>query len=1015
MAQQFIEPPAGTTLTAAEALNNLRAGFMVDRFTGAAVDRGIAAQADDVTAVFGTDNTPVINLTALRNVTAVGSYHITDRIIVLTPTFADTSTNDAALIANANGVHISFYNCSFIVQEYDDTATTQFRFAWGVTPLATDGAGRTTSARVADGAANTRSINFYGCTVAQGSRATGRGNLRTQTGDAIGTDFRFSGSNGETGNTSIFPSPQIGSRWINSNFVTGQQRSNASVIFTYGFPDVFDTVELYGLGFNIGLAANDAAGPKMLLEPNFSFPGQNVLFDYQTFTAPGFGNFSNCFQNVGFFTPRNNTNNDASNVITGRGGTGYMAIQNGTGSVLNYAAYQPTYRDAVTGAGLENVRVRVNSSITLGNPGQAPTTANWGTTLAVTDLDPDITGNFYGNEYVTDTDGQLVSSVYTRTGWGTSLAGYFDPLEFRERTAVGNAQLAENTLPAESLTPPEHTAIAVIQYMRGQVASDGSLQASAFQRHMVQYQAFSWSHAVFLEQVESSTTLADGTARATQTAYGIQRDIGETAPSVIGTFVKPGFTTSVNTPNTTALNALFPSPATTVSINDIRMAVRRERYEYNILGNPQTTRMNLTLSPALTTPYTVGALTGGNYGVVVRANALEAKADDLYTGDPFLGTVNVAGAPITGLTLGDANTVWEGLRTSANLYATQGGAISGTYTSATGGDIFFDGTDVSGLNLVVTSGTLNIYGTAPDGTRLQASDFASITGNRLFPIIPIVNTLAIPAPTNGRYAITRTPSGLTTETELVPPTDIVAGTPINYDFDSTTFSEGDVVNLYYKFDSDIAGGSIFQEAVASIAFDATMNVTHPIPGPTPVVDILINQAEAPPAAVTFTGVIDASGDALFTVSGATATGTPLNRFQSQGLAIQIANDNAYFDAWYGNRADTTTLMLQYPVAAAQWDDTRITFQSGDTIDFTQGAETVQIPAQQQGEDWSAADTMSGGTLYRSRGGVPELNFPASQSAPLPSVIDAAGRALDARLLTRPNVRRIGLNIPVDES
>ena len=78
----------------------------------------------------------------------------------------------------------------------------------------------------------------------------------------------------------------------------------------------------------------------------------------------------------------------------------------------------------------------------------------------------------------------------------------------------------------------------------------------------------------------------------------------------------------------------------------------------------------------------------------------------------------------------------------------------------------------------------------------------------------------------------------------------------------------------------------------------------------------------------------------------------------------------------------------YPVSAAEWDPSRFFFGSGNTEPFTQGSQTVNIPVQQQGADWSIQAGTTG-TLYRAGAGQPELNFLPSLQASLNTVANAA--------------------------
>ena len=178
--------------------------------------------------------------------------------------------------------------------------------------------------------------------------------------------------------------------------------------------------------------------------------------------------------------------------------------------------------------------------------------------------------------------------------------------------------------------------------------------------------------------------------------------------------------------------------------------------------------------------------------------------------------------------------------------------------------------------------------------------------------------------------------------------------------------------------------------------NAIQNVTVPLP----LTNVLVGNAIPVPAGVEFTATadVDDPNDAFVEVRGANSDnanvpGGILTNFQSQGLAIAIANDQEYFNAWYNNRAATTGPIVIYPVSAAEWDPSRITFASGNTTPFTQGSQTVNIPVLQRGADWSIQSGTTG-MLYREGIGQPELSFPPSLEASLNTVATAAGVGLD---------------------
>ena len=746
---QFNLPPAGTTLTPAEALNNLRQGYMVDRFTGRAIDRTLAGQAAAVSAVTGGANNVNINISTSLDVDTLGSHHISDRVIFM---------NNGRILVQTTGVHVSFYNCTFVVDEYAVGTGNERNlfFAFGITNDALDTGenNRGASARVnpttfGAGQDTTRSINFYGCTVTVSSTGA-RETLRCQFADAIGSDFRFAGDATSNGNLRLVPSPQRGGRWINTRLVAGQFRNNVAFMQTYGFPDIYDNVELYGFGFDSGVEAT-SSGPRMLIEPRYTLLGQQNIFTTQDpETDIPFNRQAQILQNVGFFTPPDNANNDDGDVISFQGAqtnsAGYVDIQNAGGGCINYVAYQPTYLDAVTGEGIQNVKVRVNTSVTLQN-NSTSVASTFHDKLLRPGTDQTVSGNFIGNEYLTNTNGLLTTSRQTQDGWATSTGGRYNPMQFDFDTTTGSGVLAINTLTTPDLTPPQNTALAVIQDVRGTGSTD-----LTFTRHTAQYQAFSWTHDILQELEESSTTLIDGTARAVSTDYGINRDVSVTAPSLVGTVIKPGVTTNVGTPDLAAIQAFFG--ATNVpSINDVRMAYRYDRWIYHVLGNPQTDFLNVTVDA---TAADLWLSTTGS--IIVRGEGLAAKPnEDVFTTDTNLTSLDMNSHPITGLTLGTRDVAGRGTPTlfsrllhSDTEAAVTGGALIGVYTSHATGDITFDGVNVSQLD--IDSGTgqvLNVRGTDHEGNRLTASSFLTVSGTVNFPA-PVVR-LTVQTPDEPGY------------------------------------------------------------------------------------------------------------------------------------------------------------------------------------------------------------------------------------------------------------------------
>ena len=295
---------------------------------------------------------------------------------------------------------------------------------------------------------------------------------------------------------------------------------------------------------------------------------------------------------------------------------------------------------------------------------------------------------------------------------------------------------------------------------------------------------------------------------------------------------------------------------------------------------------------------------------------------------------------------------------------------------------------------------------------LSTAEQGRVTGGNIaFPAAAVINTLRIPAQ-SGKFAV-RVRDG--SDTEAVAPrrftsTEIAAGM-VEFVLsnqtspDGSAFSNlvsGDMVDVYVKYDSLVSATAtnvVYQESLQTLPYDIdTPNAIQNVNVPLPLTNVLVGNAVPTPNGVGFVGSQTTQNRALFLVSGANSDnvnvpGGELTNFQSQGLAIEIANDQEYFNSWYNNRGTTTTPIAIYPVSAAEWDPSRIIFGSGNTEPFTQGSQTVNIPVQQRGADWSVqADTT--GTLYLRGAGVDELSFPASLQASLNTVVNAASVGID---------------------
>ena len=196
------------------------------------------------------------------------------------------------------------------------------------------------------------------------------------------------------------------------------------------------------------------------------------------------------------------------------------------------------------------------------------------------------------------------------------------------------------------------------------------------------------------------------------------------------------------------------------------------------------------------------------------------------------------------------------------------------------------------------------------------------------PEAPVTNTIRIPAPTHGRYAIRQilNGSGSPVETELVPPTDISAGVPVTHTIDDSVFTHpDDSVRIYAKYDSAI-GGIVYSESEQSYLFNDDGSDINYVPQV--VANVLIESA----APVSNYGVqVTADGQ---NVQVALANNTDvilrLTPQQTLGVLITAANDSDYFNAWYNNRDASTQPIFVYGLLLQTIVDARfVTFTSGN--------------------------------------------------------------------------------------
>ena len=724
MAIQFNTNNTGTVYTATTAIDAFRLGLMVNPTTGANVSRAVADQRTDVEAVFGftteaEQDANILTISTARS-PAAGSYAITDRIIII-----DGSA--AQLAATTNGCHISFYNCRIMIRQWSTAAGVVL-----TTPIGTFSSAGTTGAGAGGRETPTnflapttgRSINCYGCTIAVADEGADlHGNVFGNFGDFIGSDITFEGPSVRANGNFVNFTYQTGGRFINSTHVCNPNSTDSNSWNGYSFPSVFEGGRLYDCGMTTGnanTAGSAGSGPRLLTEAQFTYDDQVNYFIVQADNRSGWNQAANAFLQLGFKTPSSNsdrigvigTNNFQSAIPA------YLDIVNGAGSTYNYLGYQPTYQDLATGNPIENVRVRVATSALKGTAGTTVTTSNWHSQITADNTEKTLGTTFYANEYLTDATGQLVTSRYTQNGWTSAANGSYDPFRFDVRTDTASSQLASLDLDTIVLNAPEHCAPALLQQMKGTATGAGSTTAG-FTRHQARYEARSYTHNVSENFTESSTTLPDGSARAINTDYTIDRTVrNDTA--------REGVTVT----ETQAL-ALFDA----VGSKDVQNV-----FEF-ILGNWSTYVTNVEPIVTGNTATWAGQVTinsANSNSLVSGAQVVFNRVSELTAGDidTLSASAFTVGTDVTGVNLiatgnidvGTGNAFSNATLTAAsysNFPTTLDGSITfvGTNTfSGTSSLTVTDRSNLGGLTLNVPFGvTLNITGAS-------ATDFAAVTG-----------------------------------------------------------------------------------------------------------------------------------------------------------------------------------------------------------------------------------------------------------------------------------------------
>ena len=403
-------------------------------------------------------------------------------------------------------------------------------------------------------------------------------------------------------------------------------------------------------------------------------------------------------------------------------------------------------------------------------------------------------------------------------------------------------------------------------------------------------------------------------------------------------------------------------------------------------------------------------------GIVLPASA-GITGDSTYSAISTTGTISV-GVDCTDMSL-------TGSTVTITAVTIDGGTLSGLL------DIVDGATFSGGVNF---DGTLNAFtGTSLDLSNVRfGSSFAVTAGSGAGKTVTVSNdtstahqtlltnagwtvqlpptlaTLTIRPTVNGRYGVKRVYQGGAV-TNFIAPTDFVAGADLDIALTSADeWVDGDYLEVWYKYDSDIATTTIYQEGVFRHNFTGSSpdNVTNgTVAFSAPITTIIVGNVVASGAGIATdsnTAVSNSGTTTQVVQYGVTGAGDEGVRTvnQSQGLAVEIANRDDYFNTWF-YRSNTTPLLTlgiaASGAAAEEWNTDAITFASGVTTVsslLVSGTPTnVTVPRAQGVTNWG---TIAGstGAFSLSRAGSDEVAVTLAGGASLGQVVNAARQGID---------------------
>ena len=874
--------------------------------------------------------------------------------------------------ADSDNRNVSFYNCNIhYVNVADLGNVTAFSIGFGQG----GGAGETTSRTFPQGAggtrtaANTRSINSYGCTHTWYSTDEIRANRWADfiQSEIIYWDFTVGGT--VTFNFSFASAD--GARWINSSVF--KYGGNAALVNPYG------QVAIEGTSFANILLRHGNAGPNqpqnfVFDRPLFVDPNQATYFDLN---AGAFGN-NGIIQLVGGPSIGQNTT-EALGTTTGntlRGGViqtdGFARAR---GGVIQYQATGNRYfSDAQLTQGAAGVQVRVSGTInqgTITNTGATP-----GDRLN-SDNANFSTGNVT-NIGISNEDGRLASSQYI-LGTADPVNGFVDFFQWDTSDTQGSVNWGTSVDNAQSAA-----GLMIVPVARAFTGSDTAADAN---RVFLLVTATESSRAFRWDIHQNDTNLALPAVR-----QNIEIEAGPVVVSDLqGSIVK---SENVGANNEPVITFASNSPA---SINDIRDGYRAAWYNYDF-NLPVPASGVATRDTAISVVYgATNTSFTADTASVVTAN-MAGTTGDLFTADSNLTSINMNGGTINGHTLttsGNMTNIGGVLNSSvlsptgtvntfSNNFDNESSTINGTWTGGTNGDYTncilpgtythtdapeflgnnFTGSITVGASFTVGSGTFDgsITSTAGDitingatvgtnaaiaavgtstaiviniGPGVDASNLSLPAGNGrtinigagatapsnlngwVIPAAPAVQrniNVTIPANSNGFLTIRDI--GSDSNQNFTITNGVLSGTLPTISSEST-----ETFRISYKLDSTV-GGVVYRTRVVTV---------NPAPSADIAIDPLIvngfftDNAEALTTGddgstnVTATGAVNGSNAARYDITWAnTSSSVRPTGNETQGGVMIAANAQSYFNWIVAN--ELTADPIDYRPATTVWNN-----------------------------------------------------------------------------------------------